>query len=164
MATNLNGLAIFSSKLKQAKKTAKNVRKTPFILEKVEIAENEIKSAYSGKKGIVVEREENDEGFTIYAKDKNRKPKIAFEEFGTGFYANGSYPGDLPKITLTFQVKGKIHSTRGWEYYYPNKDTKREVGRVKGWFTKNGTFHIGQSAQSTMYKACKRAIRKMKGD
>lgn len=164
MAIDLSGLEHFQDSLKKTSKSIKKPLKNDFMLEKVELAENEIKNAYTGQKGIVVVKEQTENGFTIFAKDTNRKPRIAFDEFGTGYYAKGSYPGELPKQRLTFQVKGKIYSTMGWEYYYDNKETKRQIGGLKGWVTKNGTFHIGQDANATMYKACKRIIRKMKGD
>lgn len=93
----------------------------------------------------------------IYARGEG----IAFDEFGTGFYAKGSYKGELPTQTLTFVSADYVQTTDGWEYYYtwqgdPKKNPKREYEGVKGWFTKkegSPYFHTGNSASNRFYDA-----------
>ena len=43
---------------------------------------------------------------------------IAFDEFGTGFYADGTYKGKKPTQTLVFESVGFTQTTNGWDYYY----------------------------------------------
>lgn len=93
----------------------------------------------------------------IYVKGEN----IAFDEFGTGFYAKGSYKGELPTQTLVFESAGVTQTTNGWDYYYtwqgdPKKKPKREYDGVKGWFTKkegSPYFHTGKKASNRFYNA-----------
>ena len=89
---------------------------------------------------------------------------IAFDEFGTGFYAKGSYPGKLPTQRITFTSAKRKRSTNGCEYYYDNPQTKGTHGGIKGWMTPNGVFHIGQTANATMYNACKKIIARVKSE
>lgn len=100
---------------------------------------------------------------------------IAFHEFGTGIYAQGSYPDSskLPTQTLTFESpKNKQQTTQGWEYYYNNPDTKRTIGGKAGWFVGNGVFTTGNIAGAEIYytakalreDACKIAKKAYKGD
>lgn len=167
MSVDVSGLERFNNVLKQQKANFKNSMENPKLNKIIDIAKEEISRAYSGKININIIVEPKKNGFTIYVKDKNTiNPKIAFDEFGTGFYAKGSYPGKLPPSTLkiSFTSAKKKRSTNGWEYYYPNPDTKREYGRIKGWFTPNGTFHIGQNANATMYNAIKKIVYRMRSE
>lgn len=157
MSVDLSGLEHFKSVLDKNRAFINKKNKNPKINAILNMALEVIKVAYSGKK-VIVKKEITKTGFTIYVIDTKKQPTIAFEEFGTGFYAKGSYLGDLPTQTITFTSGGKKHSTRGWEYYYPNDKTKVTHGGIKGWMTPNGVFHVGQNANSTMYKACKKII------
>lgn len=83
---------------------------------------------------------------------------IAYHEFGTGIYAQGSYPDSskLPNQTLTFESpKGKQQTTQGWEYYYSNPDTKKTIGGKAGWFIGNGIFTTGNIAGAEIYYTAK---------
>lgn len=162
---DISGLERFKATLDKTRQNVKPNKKNPKINKIIDIAREEFTKAYEGKIAIDVIVKENKDGFTIYVKDKNsRNPKIAFDEFGTGFYAQGTYPGKLPTQKIVFTSAKKQRSTDGWVYYYPNEDTKREYGRVKGWFTPNGTFHIGHNANATMYKACKKVIARIRSE
>lgn len=164
---DISGLERFKASLKQARQNVKPNNKNPKIDKIIDIAREEFTKAYEGKINVDVIVKENKSGYTIFVKDKNsRNPMIAFDEFGTGFYAEGTYPGKLPpkSLKITFTSAKKTRSTYGWDYYYPNEDTKREVGRVKGWVTPNGTFHIGNNPNATMYKACKRVISRIRSE
>ena len=78
--------------------------------------------------------------------------KVAFYEFGYGVEGRDSaYKGQLPTNPLTFESAGNIHTTQGWEYYYPNSKTKRTVGGQQGWFH-NKEFVTGQPAQAQMWR------------
>lgn len=150
------GLNNFYSKLKDYNNKTKKMQKQT-VDSIVDGAEKIIKSAYAGT-NVSVFTERNDNGAIIYAKDEG----IAFDEFGTGFYAKGTYEGELPKETLTFSSAKKQHSTNGWEYYYPNADTKKERYGRKGWFIPprtgfpKGSFHIGKAASNRFYRSCKK--------
>ncbi len=150
------GLNNFYNKLKNYNTRTKKLQKQT-IDSIVDTAESIIKRAYAGTNVSVI-TERNDNTVTIYAKEKG----IAFDEFGTGFYAKGTYEGELPKETLTFSSAKKQHSTHGWEYYYPNSDTKRTMYGKKGWFIPpnpyfpNGSFHTGKIASNRFYRSCKK--------
>ena len=167
---DISGLERFKASLKQARQNVKPNKKNPKIDRIIDIAREEFTKAYENKFKVEVIVKENKSGYTIYVKDRTSKnpnkisPIIAFDEFGTGFYANGTYPGKLPTQRITFTSAGKKRSTNGWDYYYDNEDTKKEIGRVKGWFTPNGVFHIGQNANATMYRACKRVISRIRSE
>ena len=78
--------------------------------------------------------------------------KVAFYEFGYGVEGRDSaYKGQLPTNPLTFESAGNIHTTQGWEYYYPNSKTKRTVDGQQGWFH-NKEFVTGQPAQAQMWR------------
>lgn len=165
MGVDLTGLKHFNSVLKQQRENIKPSIKNPKLSKIIEITKEELSKAYSGKLKVNIVVEPREDGFTVYVKDLNtRNPKIAFDEFGTGFYAKGSYPGKLPTQVITFTSAKKTRSTMGWDYYYDNPDTKRTYGQVKGWFTPNGTFHIGQNANATMYKAIKIIINRIRSE
>ena len=169
MSVDLSGLKSFERTLNDIKSNIRVSKKNPKFKRVIDIAVEELKKAYTGKNVniIVVDHEF---GFTIFAKDKNSKnPTIAYDEFGTGFYAKGSYPGELPKERITFESVGYKQTTQGWEYYYTwrgpkNKNPKKTHGGIKGWVTKDGTFHIGYNANATMYKACKRIVTRLRSE
>ena len=72
---------------------------------------------------------------------------LAFEEFGTGLVGQGTYKGNLPTETISFESpKGSPQHTEGWEYYYPNPKTKI----LGGWFA-GKVFHRGQIAKAQMF-------------
>lgn len=97
---------------------------------------------------------------------------IAFDEFGTGFYAKGSYKGNLPSMTLQFESVGFTQTTNGWQYYYtwqgdPSKNPKKTYEGVKGWFTKKEGkpyFHTGKKASNRFYNATIEIKEKLKGE
>ena len=154
MSVDLSGLERFKRVLEETRVNIKSSKKNPKIERIIDISMEELRKAYSGRNVRIVLKKTK-EGFTIYVKDNNIKnPSIAFDEFGTGFYAK-KYPGKLPTQRITFQSAGKKRSTQGWVYYYDNLDTKVTHGGMKGWVTPNGAFHIGQNPNSTMYNACK---------
>lgn len=128
----------------------------------------EATTQYSRFKSINVDIENNDNGkYSIVATDTKSKPTIAYHEFGTGFYASGKYEGELPTMTLTFDSAGKTRTTNGWQYYYPNSDTKVENNGLKGWFfgvAGNKVFSTGEMPGHQMYysgKAMKEEISKL---
>lgn len=78
--------------------------------------------------------------------------KVAFYEYGYGVEGRDSdYKGQLPTEPITFESAGNIHTTQGWEYYYPNSKTKRTVGGQQGWFH-NKEFVTGKPAQAQMWR------------
>lgn len=82
--------------------------------------------------------------------------KVAYIEFGVGEYAKGTYQGELPTQPITFESpEGKTHTTQGWEYYYPNKDTKVSYGGQHGWMLNNGKFETGHVAGNQMFYTMK---------
>lgn len=171
--TNLLALKHFGDTLQRFKQNSKPNIKNPKLKQIIAIAKEEIEAAYSGKIAISVEVKQNESGFTIYAKDKSKRPIIAFDEFGTGYYAKGTYPGELPTQTITFTSSGKTRTTKGWIHYYGNpydKSVKNPSpakimhGGIYGWMTPNGIFHTGQVANATMYNACKRIIKRVRNE
>ncbi len=85
---------------------------------------------------------------------------IAYDEYGTGLVGEGTYEGELPTQTLTFESPKRkswdsrpprINTTHGWEYYYDNPETKMSGG----WFTVFGGFVRGQVASMRMYRTAK---------
>lgn len=175
MGIDLSGLERFGKAIDKAKRESKNSPRNPKIARIIEIAKEELTKAYSGKLNVDIFAKQNRTGYTIYVKDKNSEnPTIAFDEFGTGFYAKGSYLGKLPTQKITFKtVVGRTKggnaiygkkTTNGWDYYYPNEYTKTTHGGIKGWVTKDKTFHIGHNANSTMYKACKIIVARIRSE
>lgn len=163
MSVDLSGLERFKSVLEKLRTNIKSNKENPLIKRIIDISMEELEKAYSGKNVKIVLKKTKG-GFTIYVKDKNIKnPTIAFDEFGTGFYAT-KYPGQLPKQRITFQSAGKKRSTQGWVYYYDNPDTKVTHGGMKGWMTPNGAFHIGQNPNATMYNACIRIKARLRSE
>lgn len=109
----------------------------------VEIAKDE----YSGRTvDIQIRQGETYGNRKVVAKGST----LAFEEFGTGLKGKGTYEGNLPTDTIEFESpKGSPQSTQGWEYYYPNPQTKVNGGWYSG---KTGrTFHRGQPAKAQMF-------------
>lgn len=152
MTVDLSGLERFIQKVKSLENAHERVLK-----QVEEIAVDELKKSYSSIHGVSVSAERKSKNIIcIYAETSDGK--ISFIEFGTGFYAKGTYMGELPKKTITFQTKNGIESTAGWEYYYwenqPNPNTKREKNGVKGWYMANGVFSTGRPAGNIFYFAC----------
>ena len=163
MNLNLSGLKRFESVLNKTRENVKGKGENSFVKEKINIAKEIIEEAYADKSDVkVLVKKNSDLSYSIKAVDNKQRPTIAFDEFGTGFYAKGSYKGELPKQKITFYSAGVKRVTMGWEYYYPNKTTKVTHSGVKGWkFGKN--FSIGENASNRMYNACKRVKEKIKG-
>ena len=98
---------------------------------------------------------------------------IAFDEFGTGAYAQNSYKGKLPTQSITFTtvvgrdgngqaIKGHM-TTNGWDYYYDNPYTKQFVdGRLGWWVGSNLGFQEGRMASNRFYDACQEIKREIK--
>jgi len=167
MGVNLSGLEHFKSTLTDVKRNISSSKKNPKIKRIIDIAKQELKQAYMGK-AVKISVEKSEHGFTIYVKDLSERPTIAFDEFGTGFYAT-KYPGNLPTQRISFESAGYKQKTNGWEYYYKwkgpkEKNPKKTHGGMKGWVTPNGTFHIGQNPSKTMYNACKRIIERVRSE
>ena len=102
---------------------------------------------YSGDVVVTTENIGNGKAKVIASSEK-----VAFYEFGYGVEGRDSaYKGQLPTNPLTFESAGNIHTTQGWEYYYPNSKTKRTVGGQQGWFH-NKEFVTGQPAQAQMWR------------
>lgn len=83
---------------------------------------------------------------TIQAKGE----QVLYEEFGTGKVGRGTYEGTLPTQTFTFvspRSSGDVHTTRGWEYFYPNPKTKRG----DAWYFKRQRY-VGERAAARMWK------------
>lgn len=86
----------------------------------------------------------------VYARAKG----LFYTEYGTGLIGKGTYPDDskLPKETRKFESpKGVPQTTQGWEYYYPNPDTKEYGGWWYGEDYKQ--FTQGQPAGAQMFHA-----------
>lgn len=84
----------------------------------------------------------------VYARGEG----LFYTEYGTGLIGQGTYPDEskLPKNTLRFESpKGVPQSTQGWQYYYPNVDTKDNGG----WWYGEGykQFTQGQKAGAQMF-------------
>lgn len=76
--------------------------------------------------------------------------QIAYIEYGTGLIGQGTYKGNLPTQVLTFESpkkSGRINTTNGWVYNYPNPITK-PTGT--GW-TYNNQYTEGQVAKGQMW-------------
>lgn len=163
-SVDLSGLNNFVSKLEKAHSTY-DPKKIGNYKENVEkIALDEISNSYA-ELGISAKKVNIDEKTSkIVVKSKG----IGFDEFGTGFYAQGTYEGKLPTQTLVFKSAGKTRATSGWKYYYPNDDTKREKNGLKGWYVPprtgfpNGSFHTGKIASNRFYRSCKRIRERIK--
>lgn len=128
-----NGLQNFADKLKNYKAKDDLAEK---VAEKVTNKGIEIAQRNWGNQANVVQRG-NGLIRSIVAVDNNKlKPSIAYTEFGTGVQGKGTYEGDLPEQTITFETKdlGTL-STQGWQYNYRKdylqlKGAKDFKGRV----------------------------------
>ena len=176
MATNnidLSGIKRFNKSLKKVLKTNQDDNKSEKIEKISAIAYKELCVAYSSTSFKVQPPEINGTKCTIYAKGD----EIAFDEFGTGLYAKGSYKGELPKQPIQFESVGFPQITIGWTYYYrwqgnPLLNPKAEVNGLFGWFTTNPngahwrtggkTFHMGQKASNRFYGAVQKIKKEIK--
>lgn len=167
MAVNnidLSGIKRFNKFLKKTLKTNQDDKKNEKIEKISAIAYKELSIAYSSTVFKVQPPEINGTKCTIYAKGKD----IAFDEFGTGIYAKGTYKGEVPQQPISFISAGYRQIVPKWTYYYtwqgdPLLNPKAEVNGVFGWFTKNPkgahwrnegkTFHKGQNASNRFYNA-----------
>lgn len=143
MATNTNGLKRFNARLEKLNKALEDGSLVAKCAEKgVEIAQEKYATTEYGtnETSIVCSSEQiSNDRVRISAKGD----RISFLEYGTGYYAKGSYPSDrLPSW---------------WEYYYPspNKAYKatRTTGGEKmfGWNNAEYGFQTGKPAQAQMY-------------
>lgn len=110
------------------------------------------KSEYAGINSVQVTKDIDENNAVISASGDS----VAYIEYGTGLVGQGTYKGDLPTQTLTFESpkdSGKINTTQGWEYYYDNPQTKV----LGGWFFGRGysNFTRGQVAGNQMFNTAK---------
>lgn len=110
------------------------------------------KSEYAGINSIQVTKDIDENNAVISASGDS----VAYIEYGTGLVGQGTYKGDLPTQTLTFESpkdSGRINTTQGWEYYYDNPQTKV----LGGWFFGRGyaNFTRGQVAGNQMFNTAK---------
>lgn len=101
---------------------------------------------YTGEADITVMTEAKGNRASVVAKGA----QVLYEEFGTGKVGKGTYAGNLPTQTFTFESpagSGEIQHTQGWEYFYPNPRTKRG----DAWYHK-GQRYIGERASGQMWK------------
>lgn len=156
--TNLKGLKNFLNKVEKISSNAPDLHN--IISNHLgEVGINEAKTQYSGFKKIDVFLEMSENGVSIIAEDTKTKPTIAYHEYGTGKYSSGKYKGELPTMQLTFEVQGKTYTTNGWEYYYPNSDTKVQNNGLKGWYfgvEGHRVFSTGNNPQHQMYNTAKK--------
>lgn len=110
------------------------------------------KSEYAGINSVQVTKDIDENSAVISASGDS----VAYIEYGTGLVGQGTYKGDLPTQTLTFESpkdSGRINTTQGWEYYYDNPRTKV----LGGWFFGRGysNFTRGQVAGNQMFNTAK---------
>lgn len=110
------------------------------------------KSEYAGINSVQVTKDIDENSAVISASGDS----VAYIEYGTGLVGQGTYKGDLPTQTLTFESpkdSGRINTTQGWEYYYDNPQTKV----LGGWFFGRGyaNFTRGQVAGNQMFNTAK---------
>lgn len=143
MATNTDGLKHFKRKLD---KLSKKISDGSIVMECAEKGAEIAREKYAtsdfgtNETSIVCSAEQiSNERARVTAKGD----RIAYLEYGTGYYAQGSYPSD------------KLPSW--WQYYYPSpnkayKATKTTGGeKMFGWNNAEYGFQIGKSAQAQMY-------------
>lgn len=152
---DLSGLNRFKRTLKEMSANNLDQMKKTKIKEISDFAFNVLNKNYGGTPFEVEPPKYDETKSTIYAKGEG----IAFDEFGTGFYADGTYKGKKPTQTLVFESAGYPQTTSEWDYYYTwkgpaNRNPKRTTkdGR-KGWFTTKDTpkFQIGEPASNRFY-------------
>ena len=153
---DLSGIKRFKKALKQIQTNSQPNKENPNLVKFSGIAYKIISEKYVGTRFKVQESVIKDGNATIYAKGYG----IAFDEFGTGLYAEGTYKGDLPKQPITFTTRG-ANNTRvkktvpKWEYYYDNPYTKKVLGGIYGWWVgDNLGFQTGRVASNRFYDAC----------
>lgn len=138
MAVNLSGLNNFKNKVESFRSLDGKLVNTiadEIASAGVTIAQGE----YSGHSSISVNKTKASQGrASVVAKGKN----VAYLEFGTGAYADGTYEGNLPQIGVP--ITGK------WEYYY-DSEHKTEKNGVKGW-NWGKQFLSGKPAGNQMYR------------
>ena len=114
------------------------------------------KSEYAGINSVQVIKDIDGNSAVISANGDS----VAYIEYGTGLVGQGTYKGDLPTQTLTFESPKRkagdtrpprVNTTHGWEYYYDNPETKF----MGGWFMGKGGFTRGQVASMRMYRTAK---------
>lgn len=116
------------------------------------------KSEYAGINSVQVIKDIDGNSAVISANGDS----VAYIEYGTGLVGQGTYKGDLPTQTLTFESPKRkagdtrpprVNTTHGWEYYYDNPETKV----LGGWFFGRGysNFTRGQVAGNQMFNAAK---------
>ena len=110
------------------------------------------KNEYAGINSVQVIKDIDGNNAVISANGDS----VAYIEYGTGLVGQGTYKGDLPTQTLTFESpkdSGRINTTQGWEYYYDNPRTKV----LGGWFFGRGysNFTRGQVAGNQMFNTAK---------
>lgn len=160
---DLSGLMRFKKTLKQMASNTNGEAKKSKLEQISNVAYNVLKIKYSST-DFVVEKELSNNKCTIYAKGED----IAFDEFGTGVEAEGTYNGKKPEMSLVFESAGYMQSTNGWVYYYDwigpdNRNPKRTLkDGTKGWFTtspkvdkkgKRVAFCKGEPASNRFYDA-----------
>lgn len=96
------------------------------------------------KVDVTVEQTDKDHCAIVASGDQ-----VSFMEYGTGFYAKGTYEGVLPKQPIVFEYG----MTNGWEYYYPSP-FKLSILGVKGWIH-DGDFYSGHPAMAQMWNTAK---------
>lgn len=142
-----NDLNRFYGKLQNIRNVAETA--TELIADNGEkIAKNE----YAGINSVQVIKDIDGNNAVISANGDS----VAYIEYGTGLVGQGTYKGDLPTQTLTFESpkdSGRINTTQGWEYYYDNPRTKV----LGGWFFGRGysNFTRGQVAGNQMFNTAK---------
>ena len=164
---DLSGIKRFSKTLRQIRRNTESSDKNQKYEKFGTIAHEILSRNYVGTSFKVSEPQLSEKGLTIYAAGYG----IAFDEFGTGAYAQNTYKGKLPTQTITFETKGLggmpiTMSTSGWEYYYDNPFTKSMVNGRLGWWTLKGNtyFSEGQSASNRFYNSCQEIKKKIKED
>lgn len=113
----------------------------------------EARTQYAGTHFEVTSEQDGQNG-TVIASGMG----IAYVEYGTGLIGKGTYEGELPTQTLTFESpkqSGKMHTTQGWQYFYDNPQTK--VQELGGWFFGKGykNFTKGRVAGMQMFNTAK---------
>ena len=161
-----SGLIRFIGKVNKLK----NLTNIKEAIKKIGI--EELNNAYDSDPSfdsLTITAEDTKEGIRFLIKDLKDKPTIAFIEFGTGFYSL-DYEGKKPTQTLIFYSPAlkKNVATAGWDYYYDNPKTKKNIGGVKGWFLPKDSrenftgFDIGEGSHNTFYHACQRIKERIK--
>ena len=131
---------------------------TDKIAERVAQRGAEIAREQYGERKVTVSVEKGGDGVRrVVAEGAN----VAFDEFGTGYYAQGTYEaategeGRLPMTPITFESGGLMHTTHGWQYYYPSAAKAMKNGRY-GWYINPEVFVTGAPSKAFLWKAGKR--------